>query len=61
MNASQRLIFNIKGNVGQTVNALAQETQRTVVRIGPGWQPMNLLAGLTGVVAQLRFKFRLTV
>jgi type IV secretory pathway TraG/TraD family ATPase VirD4 len=45
------LIFNVKGNFGQTVDELARETGRAVVRIGPGHEPMNLLAGLTPEVA----------
>ncbi len=45
------LIFNVKGNFGTTVDELAHETRRTVVRIGPGHEPMHLLAGLTPEVA----------
>jgi type IV secretory pathway TraG/TraD family ATPase VirD4 len=45
------LVFNVKGNFGMTVDELARETHRSVVRIGPGYEPMNLLAGLTPEVA----------
>jgi type IV secretory pathway TraG/TraD family ATPase VirD4 len=45
------LVFNVKGNFGYAVDELARETGRIVVRIGPGHEPMNLLAGLTPEVA----------
>jgi hypothetical protein len=51
------LIFDVKGDYGETVAALVRETSRDVdpdrdlVTIGPGAASMNLLAGLTPEVA----------
>lgn len=41
------LVFDVKGDYGDTVRALAAEVGRRVTRIGVGGVPCNLLAGLT--------------
>jgi len=41
------LIFDIKGDFGETVAALAKKTGRTLIVIGPRRHAMNLLRGLT--------------
>ena len=45
------LVFDIKGDFGGTVAALASEAGRAVRTIGPGHERMNLLDGLTPEVA----------
>ncbi|MDA8389896.1 MAG: type IV secretion system DNA-binding domain-containing protein, partial [Gammaproteobacteria bacterium] len=41
------LVFDIKGDFGQAVHALARRTGRTLTTIGPGRRALNLLRGLT--------------
>jgi type IV secretory pathway TraG/TraD family ATPase VirD4 len=45
------LIFDIKGDFQKAVLTFAKQTAHPVVTIGPGYQPMNLLAGLTPEIA----------
>ena len=45
------LIFDIKGDFQKAVEACAENTKREVVLIGPKFNKMNLLAGLTPEVA----------
>lgn len=45
------LIFDIKGDVKQTVQKMAKETQKNLVILGPGHLKTNLLEGLTPEVA----------
>ena len=41
------LVFDIKGDFGQAVHALARRTGRVLTTIGPGKRAFNLLRGLT--------------
>lgn len=45
------LIFDIKGDFQTAVRTFASETNRPLTCIGPGFEKMNLLAGLTPEVA----------
>lgn len=45
------LIFDVKGDFQKAVLAFAKHTQRNVTIIGPGFEKMNLLAGLTPEIA----------
>jgi len=47
------LIFDIKGDFGRTVGALAEMTQRVddLMIIGPKQRPFNLIKGLTPEMA----------
>ncbi len=45
------VIFDIKGDFQQAVLHFAEQTQSSIIRIGPNLYPMNLLAGLTPEIA----------
>jgi len=45
------LIFDIKGDFHGAVMALAEQTKRTITRLGPEQTPMNLLTGLSPELA----------
>lgn len=45
------LIFDIKGDFQKAVMFCAEHTKRSITIIGPGFEPMNLLAGLTPEIA----------
>lgn len=45
------LIFDIKGDFHQAVERMAQHFHKRVISIGPGFQSMNLIAGLTPEMA----------
>lgn len=45
------LIFDIKGDFQKAVMTLADKTNRSVTLLGPNYQPINLLSGLTPEVA----------
>jgi type IV secretory pathway TraG/TraD family ATPase VirD4 len=45
------LIFDIKGDFQKAVIAFAADTQRPITPLGPGFESMNLLQGLTPEVA----------
>ena len=45
------LIFDVKGDFHHAVHQFAQQTGQSILTIGPGHTPLNLLAGLTPEIA----------